>query len=491
MVIKQSPSQAERDRAAFGRQKAQRAAQANASVHAAAAGDSAANAASRPSGDATATIAPSAHAADSATQAPAGIDAAKEAPKQREKSKLLLILAAMGPGIVTAMAGNDAGGISTYSTVGAEFGYASLWVIPVMCVLLIVVQMTAGRMGAVTGKGFAALIRERFGIRLTALAMLCLLVGNVCTTFSEFAGIASGMEMFGVPTWISVPIAAVGVWLLVVGGSYKRVEKVFLVLSFVFVTYVIAAFMAQPDWADTVRHTVIPTVVQDQSFISLTISMIGTTIAPWMMFFAQSNIVEKGNTTEDYLSIKVDAVSGTIAACLVAWFIIVTTGTVLFPQGIQIESAADAAHALSPFAGQYAEALFGIGLIAASFLAACVLPLTTSFVICEAFGWEAGVSFKWREAPMFKGILTFVIFFSGIVVIIPNIDLMGVMLTAQFVNGLILPVLLVFMAIIGADKRIMKSWRLPIAMRALLWLTVAIVTVLTVALLVMQLLGIG
>lgn len=409
----------------------------------------------------------------------------------KPKGKLWLLLAAMGPGIVTAMAGNDAGGISTYSTVGAKFGYATLWVIPIMCVLLIVVQMTAGRMGSVTGKGFAALIRERFGIRLTALAMLCLLIGNVCTTFSEFAGIASGMEMFGVPTWVSVPVAAVAVWLLIVGGSYKRVEKVFLILSFVFVTYVIAAFMAKPDWNEPLANTVMPHVVSDQSFVSLTIAMIGTTIAPWMMFFAQSNIVEKGSTVEDSFSIKVDAVSGTVAACLVAWFIIVTTGTVLYPQGIEIESAADAASALAPFAGEYAEVLFAVGLIAASFLAACVLPLTTSFVICEAFGWEAGVSFKWKEAPMFKGIFTFVICVAAAVVILPNVDLMAVMLTAQFVNGLILPVLLVFMAIIGADKRIMGAYRLPLPMRILLWITVGIVTVLTVILLGMQILGIG
>lgn len=410
-------------------------------------------------------------------------------PAKPTKSKLLFILAAIGPGIVTAMAGNDAGGISTYSTVGAEFGYASLWVIPVMCVLLIVVQLTAGRMGAVTGKGFAALIRERFGIRLTALAMLCLLIGNVCTTFSEFAGIASGMEMFGVPPWISVPIAAIGVWLLIVGGSYKRVEKVFLILSFVFVTYVIAAFMAKPNWEDTLVMTAVPHVVQQQSFISLTIAMIGTTIAPWMMFFAQSNIVEKGSTVNDFFSLKLDAISGTVAACFVAWFIIVTTGTVLYPEGISIESAADAAHALSPFAGQYAEILFAIGLIAASFLAACVLPLTTSFVICEAFGWEAGVSFKWKEAPLFKGIFTFIIILSAAVVVLPNIDLMGVMLTAQFVNGLILPVLLVFMAIISSDGRIMKQWRLPLIGRILLWVTIGIVTVLTIMLLGMQILG--
>ncbi len=413
------------------------------------------------------------------------------ASEGRKKSRLLLILAAMGPGIVTAMAGNDAGGISTYSTVGANFGFATLWVIPVMCVLLIVVEMTAARMGAVTGKGFAALIRERFGIRLTTLAMLCLLIGNVCTTFSEFAGIASGMEMFGVSKYISVPVAAVGVWLLIVGGSYKRVEKVFLVLSLVFVTYIVAAVMARPSWEDALIHTVVPQIVQDQSFVSLVIAMIGTTIAPWMMFFNQSNVVEKGVSTKDLFYQKVDVVAGTIAACVVAWFIIVTTGSTLFPEGIQIDSAADAAQALAPFAGQYAEMLFAIGLIAASFLAACVLPLTTSFVICEAFGWEAGVSFTWKEAPTFKGIFTFVIIISAAVVLIPAIDLMTVMLTAQFVNGLVLPVLLVFMAIIAADKRIMGTFKSGKVSRLLLWVTVAIVTVLTVALLVMQLLGIG
>ena len=407
----------------------------------------------------------------------------------RKQRKIMLLLAALGPGIVTAMAGNDAGGISTYSTAGAKFGYATLWVIPLMCVLLIVVEMTAARMGAVTGKGFAALIRERFGIRLTALAMLALLIGNVATTFSEFAGIASGMEMFGVSKYLAVPVAAVAVWLLVVGGSYKRVEKAFLILSLVFVTYIVAAFMSSPNWGDALTSTVVPHVVGDTSFISLVIAMIGTTIAPWMMFFAQSNVVEKGVGVKDFFSQKVDVVSGTITACLVAWFIIVTTGAVLHPQGIEIDSAADAARALAPFAGHYAEALFAIGLIAASFLAACVLPLTTSFVICEAFGWEAGVSFKWREAPLFKSIFTFVIAFSAAVVLIPEIDLMGVMLTAQFVNGLILPVLLVFMAIISADVRIMGTYRSNMVSRVLIWVTVGIVTALTASLLVMQIAG--
>ena len=423
----------------------------------------------------------------SAETAEKAVDGAKE----RRMPRFIALVAVLGSGVVTAMAGNDAGGISTYSTVGAEFGYKTLWAVPLMCVLLLVVQTTATRMGAVTGKGFSALIRERFGIRLTALAMLALLIGNVATTFSEFAGIASGMEMFGVPRVVTVSVAAVAVWLLVVGGSYKRVERVFLVLSLVFVTYIAAAVMAQPDWESAVYASVVPELVGERSFVALTISMIGTTIAPWMMFFAQSNVVERGATARDIPSLRVDAVVGTIAACVVAWFIIVTTGTVLFPQGISVDSAAAAAEALAPFAGEYAEGLFAIGLVAASFLAACVLPLTTSFVICEAFGWEASVSLKWREAPLFKSIFTFVIVISAAVVLIPQIDLMGVMLTAQFVNGLILPVLLVFMALIASDNYAMKGMRPHLLVRLLIWATVALVAVLTVALLAMQLLGLG
>lgn len=417
-------------------------------------------------------------------------NASSEAPLKK-RSKLLLILMAMGPGIVTAMAGNDAGGISTYSTVGAKFGYLTLWVIPVMCILLVVVQTTATRMGAVTGKGFAALIRERFGIRLTALAMLALLIGNVATTFSEFAGIASGMEMFGVPRWISVPIAATAVWGLIVGGSYKRVQNVFLALSFVFISYIIAAFMCQPNWNLALIHTVIPEALLDQSFLSLTVAMVGTTIAPWMMFYTQSSVVEKGVEVKELFYQRIDAITGAVVACIVAWFIIVTTGSVLYPQGIEIESAADAAAALAPFAGQYAEALFAVGLIAASLLAACVLPLTTSFVICEAFGWEAGVNFSWKEAPIFKGIFTATIVMSAIIIVIPGLNLMGIMLTAQFVNGVILPVLLIFMAIICTDKRMMGAYTVPLVTRGLLYITIVVVGILSIICLIMQIFGIG
>ena len=417
------------------------------------------------------------------------LDTQPNAPSQ--KSKALLILAAMGPGVVTAMAGNDAGGIATYSTVGAKFGFMSLWVIPVMCILLVVIQTTATRMGAVTGKGFSALIRERFGIRLTALAMLALLIGNVATTFSEFAGIASGMEIFGVPRWISVPIAAAAVWGLIVGGSYKRVQNVFLAISCVFVTYIVAAIIAQPNWNLALIHTVVPEVSSDISFLSLTVAMVGTTIAPWMMFFTQSNVVEKGVTLKDLFFQKIDAVTGAVVACIVAWFIIVTTGAVLFPEGIEITEAADAARALAPFAGEYAGTLFAVGLVAASLLAACVLPLTTAFVICEAFGWEAGVSFKWKEAPFFKGIFTFVIAISAIIILIPSIDLMGIMLTAQFVNGVILPILLVFMALICTDKHMMGEHTVPLITRILLIATIVVVGILSAVCLVMQILGIG
>lgn len=413
------------------------------------------------------------------------------ASSQHQRSKVLMVLAAMGPGIVTAMAGNDAGGISTYSTAGADYGFGTLWVIPIMCLMLVVVEVTAAKMGAVTGKGFAALIRERFGIRLTALAMAALLIGNVATTFSEFAGIASGMEMFGVSKYLSVPVAALAVWVLVVGGSYKRVQGVFMALSFVFITYVIAAFMAHPHWDEAALSTLVPTMEANTGFVSLVIAMIGTTIAPWMMFFTQSNVVEKGLTPDDLFSQKIDAVSGSIAACLVAWFIIVTTGSVLYPQGIQIDSAADAAAALAPFAGHYAEALFAVGLIAASFLAACVLPLTTAFVVCEAFGWEAAVSLKWKDAPLFKGILTFMIAFGAVVVLIPDIDLLGMMLTSQFVNGIILPVLLAFMALIAGSRHIMGKYASKRLTSVLLWATVALVAILTIALFVMQILGLA
>lgn len=430
--------------------------------------------------------------ARAATTPSMDIESAKAASQEgKPKRTVWLFLAAMGPGIVAAMAGNDAGGISTYSLAGAEFGYSTLWTIPIMMFFLIVVQESAARMGAKTGKGFSALIRERFGIRLTAFAMAALLTANAATTLSEFAGVAAGMELFGVSKYLSVPVAGLAVWLLIVGGSYKRVEKIFLAISCVFITYIAAAFLAGPDWVEVTTSTFIPHIEFEQAFFSIIIASIGTTIAPWMMFFTQNNVVDKGVTIKDLFFQRIDVISGAVVACLVAWFIIITTGTVLFPQGIAVVDAAGAANALAPIAGDYARQLFAVGLVAASLLAACVLPLTTSYAICEAFGWERGVDHTWKEAPLFKGIFTFVIIFSCIIVLIPDINLMSVMLFAQFINGILLPVLLVFMITLVNDKRIMGAYTNGRLANILSWLTIIIVVIFTATLLVMQILGIG
>jgi len=412
------------------------------------------------------------------------------APKSR-KWRMLPLLAALGPGIIAASAGNDAGGIATYSAAGASYGYATLWMILVMTFSLVVVQEMAARMGAVTGKGFAALIRERFGIRPTLFAMICLLASNAATSVAEFAGIAAALELFGVSRYISVPIAAVVVWLLVVRGSYRNVEKMLLVLSSVFFAYVVAAFMAKPDWSVVLHATFVPTFIPTSAFVLIVIATIGTTIAPWMQFFVQSNIVDKGVNVKDLLYTRIDVISGAIAANLVAWFIIVTTGTVLFPRGITASSAEKAAQALAPVAGQYAGALFAIGLFGASLLAAFVLPLTASYAITEAFGFERGIDKSWREAPVFNGIYTFVIFFGALVVLIPKAPLISIMVLSQAVNGVLLPFLLIFMMVIINDRRIMGRHVNGRVYNAIGWTTVVVVIGLTVVLLGMQVLGVA
>jgi Mn2+/Fe2+ NRAMP family transporter len=397
----------------------------------------------------------------------------------------------MGPGIIAELAGNDAGGISTFSVAGASFGYAALWTIPIAMVFLMVVQEAAARMGAKTGKGFSALIRESFGIRLTACAMAALLVANIGTTLSEFAGIAAGMELFGVSKYVSVPIAGIAVWALIVGGSYKRTEKLLMIISLVFLTYVAAAFIAKPNWGEVALNTVVPHFVWDKSFFALIIALIGTTIAPWMIFFGQSNVVEKGVHIRDLVSQRIDVFSGAVVACLVVWFIIITTGTVLYAQGVEITDARSAAEALTPIVGPYAQQLFGAGFVGASFLAACVVPLTTAYAICEAFGWERGLDRSWAEAPTFKTIFTALIVMACVVVLIPNINLMGIMLTAQFINGLLLPVLLVFLVRIINNRRVMGEYKNGRLANALSRLTIGTVILLTVILLGMQILGIG
>ncbi len=405
------------------------------------------------------------------------------------KLTLMAVLGAMGPGLLAALAGNDAGGIATYSSAGATYGYGTLWILPVMAVLLIVVQETAARCGCVTGKGFASLIRERFGVRKSAFAMGALLIANTSVTISEFAGIASGLALFGVPKTISVPLMALVIWLLTMSGSFKRIEKVLLAVSCVFLTYVVAGVLAGPDWAAVAKATVTPSLVSEPEYVSLLVATIGTTIAPWMIFLAQNNVVDK-NVDENGIALqRVDTVSGSILACGIAWFIIVTTGTVLFPAGIEVADAADAALALEPIAGEWSTILFAAGLVAASFLAACVLPGVTSSAICEAFGWERGADRTWEEAPTYRGIITGIIMFSALLVILPGINLFDIMMSAQVINGVLLPVLLVFLVFIARDRRIMGDYRNGRVWNILTWATIVLITVLTVIMFVLQALG--
>ena len=403
----------------------------------------------------------------------------------------LIPLAIIGPGMLTAMAGNDAGGISTFSVAGAEFGYATLWLIPIMTLQLAVVQETVSRMGAVTGKGFAALIREKFGLRASLLAMSLLLFSNAATSVSEFAGIAAATEVLGVSRYVTVPIAALVVWLLVVRGSYRNVEKILLSLSAIFVTYLVAMFLAKPDWAEVTRATVIPTFIPSRAFILIVIASIGTTVAPWMQFFQQANVVDKGLTARDIPKLRIDVIAGTVAAGLIAWAIVVTTGTILHPAGIRIEDAASAALALEPVAGEYATILFAVGLGAASLLAACVLPLTAAYAVCEAFGWERGIDRSWSEAPAFNGIYTFVILFGAAFILIPDLNLIAIMVFSQAVGGILLPFLLIYMVRIANDRRLMGGHTNSPFFNGLSWTTILMVIGLTVALVAMTLTGWG
>lgn len=404
----------------------------------------------------------------------------------RRRTGLIAALAIIGPGVVTAMAGNDAGGVTTYSVAGAKYGYSTLWMILVMLFALAIVQEMAVRMGAVTGKGLASLIRERFGVRVTMLAMLALLVSNTATSVAEFAGIAAALELFGVSKYVSVPVTALLVWLLVVRGDFSRVEKFLLGLAAVFVLYPVAAFMAKPDWGQVLTATVIPRFVPDVGFIALVIAAIGTTIAPWMQFFVQSNVVDKGLGVEDLGAQRLDTYAGVAAASIVAWFIIITTGAVLNPVGIEITSAEQAAAALAPVAGRYATVLFAAGLFGASLLAASVLPLTAAYAITEAFGWERGIDRTWSEAPAFNGIYTFVIFFGAALVLVPNAPLITLMVLSQTLGGILLPFLLIFMVRLINDRRIMGSYVNSRVQNVFAWGTIITVITLTVMLFGMQ-----
>jgi len=378
--------------------------------------------------------------------------------------------------MITANAGNDAGGIATFASVGAQFGYSLLWILIPIAISLGIVQEMCARMGAVTGKGLADLIRERFGVRWTALVMLALLIANAGVTVSEFVGIAAATELFGVSHYISVPLAAALVWWLIVKGSYKRVERAFLIMSLVFLGYIVSAFLAKPDWSAVALGLVKPEFNFEHAFLFTIVAVIGTTISPYMQVYVQSSVVEKGVTPEDYGKTKIDVWVGTIFAILIVFFIVVSTAATLHQSGIEINTAADAARALRPFAGRYAEILFGFGLFGASMLAAGVLPLATAYSISEALGFEKGVSRSFREAPIFLGTFTFLVAVGAAIAIVPNLPLFRVLLVTQVINGLLLPVILFAVLRLVNDREIMGRHVNGPLYNLLAWATVIVVT---------------
>ena len=371
------------------------------------------------------------------------------------RPRIFLYLSILGPGVITANAGNDAGGIATFASVGADHGYRLLWLLIPLTVSLGIVQEMCARMGAVTGKGLADLIRERFGVRWTALIMLALLVANAGVTVSEFVGIAAAMELFGIARYFSVPIAAVAIWWLVVRGSYQRVERVFLVMSLVFLGYVVSAFMAHPSWSTVAREMVHPSFELSPLYLFTFIAIIGTTISPYMQVFIQSSVVEKGVRTENYSLTKADVWIGTVFSIAIVFFIVISTAATLNVQGEHVDSAAQAARALRPFAGLYAQLLFGIGLFGASMMAAGVVPLATAYSISEAFGFEKGVSNTFREAPTFLGVFTFLVALGALVGMLPGLPIIRVLLITQVINGVLLPIILIAVLRLVNDRELM------------------------------------
>ena len=375
------------------------------------------------------------------------------------KRAFVAYLAILGPGIIAANAGNDASGIATYSTVGAAYGYGLLWIFTPMLLSLIVVQEMCARMGVVTGKGLADLIREQFGVRWTALVMLALLIANLGVIISEFVGIAQASELFGIPRYVTVPLTAILIWWLVVRGTQKRVEQVFLAMSLVFLCYVASAFLARPDWSAVAEGFVTPSITFEAGYLFMIVATIGTTITPFMQVFVQSSVVEKGMDKDDINLARADVIVGTLFAMMIAAFIVISTAATLNVQGVrEIDSAATAAAALAPVAGNYAKVLFAVGLFGAAMLAMGVLPLATAYSLSEALGFEKGLSHSFREAPIFLGIFTTLIVIGGVVALVPNIPQIQLLLFTQCINGLLLPVLLVAILLLVNKREIMGDF---------------------------------
>ena len=395
---------------------------------------------------------------------------------------LLIFLSIMGPGIITANVDNDAGGIATYSVAGAHFGYSMLWIFIPMTIALIVIQEMCSRMGVVTGKGLADLIRERFGVRVTFYAMLVFVFSNLLNTISEFSGIAASCEIFGISRYISLPIAAVFIWWIVVKGTYKSVEKIFLFACLFYLAYIATGFMVHPQWGEVSREFVRPSFSFNQAFIIMIMGIIGTTIAPWMQFYQQSSVVEKGISVKDYKYARLDVIIGGIVVSIVAIFIVISCAATLFKSGIRIETAKDAALALKPLAGNYCSALFAIGLLNASVFSAMILPLATAYSVCEGLGWETGVDKKLKQAPQFYFLFTALILIGAGFIMFPNLNLITVMLLSQASNSIFLPFVLVFMLILINDKHLMGKYRNSRFFNIVAWATTIIVASLTVAL---------
>lgn len=389
----------------------------------------------------------------------------------------------MGPGIITASVDQDAGGITTYSVAGAQFGYTHLWALPLIILALAVVQEMGTRMGVVTGRGLADLIRERFGVRFTLIAMAILVLANVANTASEFAGVAASLEIFGISRLWSVPCAAVLVFCLVAQGTYKAIERIFLTASAVYAVYFLSAFLADPPWATILRQTVRPTFSLQGGYLTTLITIVGTTIAPWMQFYLQSAIVDKGIRLRDLRWARLDAYIGSVAAGLIAFFIIVACGATLYPNGIRVESAKDAALALEPFAGRYATILFAFGLLNASIFSAAILPLSTAYAVCEALGWETGVDRRPKEAPGFFTIFTLMIVVGAVPILFPRTPLVAIMFWSQTLNGVLLPLVLVVMLKLINDPSLMGRHVNTVPFNLVAWGTAAVMTALSVLLL--------
>jgi NRAMP (natural resistance-associated macrophage protein)-like metal ion transporter len=402
---------------------------------------------------------------------------------RRIRRRAFLFLAVMGPGIITASVDQDAGGITTYSVAGAQYGYALLWSLPFIVVALAVVQDMGTRMGVVSGRGLADLIRQRFGVRLTLLAMAVLVLANIANTASNFAGVAASLEIFGVGRHGSVPLSAILVLGLVTQGTYRLVERIFLAASALYVVYVVSALLAAPAWGDIVRQTVRPTFSLDGGYLITLITIVGTTIAPWMQFYLQSSVVDKGIRVRDLRWARLDAYVGSVAAGLIAFFIIVACGATLHPHGIAIESAKDAALALEPVAGRYASTLFAFGLLNASVFACAILPLSTAYAVCEALGWETGVDRRPREAPGFFAIYTAMIVLGAAPILLPQAPLVAIMFWSQTLNGLLLPVVILVMLKLINDPDIMGRYVNSVPFNLVAWGTAAVMIALSVLLL--------